>query len=128
MVIWLRQRVSTFLHGFADASLAPYRSSSRRGITRRAVFCESSLVRTVARQQQSASFSSCEAELYAFQAILQEAVAYAVFTHRLYFGIEKCEELEVLRILPESDSASALQLLQGLDISKRSRHVEIRIS
>ena len=48
-------------------------------------------------------------------------------TSRLYFGINECEEFEVPRILLESDSASALQLLQGLDIPKRSRHVEIRI-
>ena len=122
------ESVNCFLHGFADASFAPYRFNSRRGITGGAVFCEGSLVRTVARQQQSASLSSCEAELYALQAISQEAVAYAAFTHRLYFGIEECEEFEVPRILLESDSASALQLLQGLDIPKRSRHVEIRIS
>ena len=84
------------------------------------MFCEGSLVRTVARQQQSASLSSCEAELYALQAVSQEAVANAAFTHRLYFGIDECEEFEVPRILLESDSASALQLLQGLDIPKRS--------
>ena len=121
------ESVNCFLHGFADASFAPYRFNSRRGITGGAVFCEGSLVRTVARQQQSAILSSCEAELYALQAISQEAVAYAAFTHRLYFGIDECEEFEVPRILLESDSASALQLLQGLDIPKRSRHVEIRI-
>ena len=124
----LKERVNCFLHGFADASFAPYRFNSRRGITGGAVFCEGSLVRTVARQQQSASLSSCEAELYALQAISQEAVAYAAFTHRLYFGINECEEFEAPRILLESDSASALQLLQGLDIPKRSRHVEIRIA
>ena len=55
-------------------------------------------------------------------------MAYAAFTHRLYFGINECQEFEVPRIVLESDSASALQLLQGLDIPKRSRHVEIRIA
>ena len=79
-------------------------------------------------QQQSTSLSSCQAELYALQAISQEAVTYAAFRHRLFFGINECEEFEVPGIFLESDSASALQLLRGLDIPKRSRHVEIRIS
>lgn len=120
-----KESVNCFLHGFPDASFAPYRFNSRRGITGGAVFCEGSLVRTVARQQQFARLSSCEAGhagggaghppggtdhagggalvmlevavitlvevaliMYALQVVSQEAVAYAAFTHRLYFGID----------------------------------------
>ena len=75
-----------FLHGFADASFAPFRFNGRKGISGGAVFFEGSLVRTIARQQQSVSLSSCEAELYALQSLSQEAVSFAAFTHRLYFG------------------------------------------
>ena len=37
-------------------------------------------------------------------------------------------ERDVPQILLESDSSSALQLLVGQDIPKRSRHVEIRMA
>ncbi len=74
------------------------------------------------------SLSSCEAELYALQSLSQEAVSFATFTHRLYFGLEEIREFEIPKILIETDSSSALQLLQGLDIPKRSRHVEIRLA
>ena len=122
------QSKTCFLHGFADASFAPFRFNGRKGISGGAVFFEGSLVRTIARQQQSVSLSSCEAELYALQSLSQEAVSFATFTHRLYFGLEEIQKFEIPKILIETDSSSALQLLQGLDIPKRSRHVEIRLA
>ena len=93
-------------------------------------FCEGALVRSLARQQQSVSLSSCEAELYALQMVAQESVAFSNFCHRVYTGIGEMRERErdVPQILLESDSSSALQLLVGQDIPKRSRHVEIRMA
>ena len=117
-----------FMHTFADASHAPYRFNGRRGVSGGVAFIEGSLVRSLARQQQSVSLSSCEAELFALQAISQEAIAFSSFVHRLYFGIGEAEEKEIPKIMVESDSASALDLLKGLDIPRRSRHVEVRIS
>ena len=91
------------------------------------VFAEGSLVRSVARQQQSVSLSSCEAELYALQMVAQESVAFSKFCHRIYAGLGEMHVRDVPHILLESDSSSALQLLVGQDIPKRSRHIEIRM-
>ena len=70
------------------------------------------------------SLGSCEAELYALQSLAQEAVSFATFTHTLYFGLEEIQDFEIPKILIETDSSSALQLLQEFDIPKRSRYVE----
>ena len=116
------------LHSFSDASFAPYRFNGRKGITGGVVFCEGGLVRSIARQQQSVSLSSCEAELYALQAVSQESVAFSQFCQRIYVGLGEMRPKSVPKILLESDSSSALQLLVGQDIPKRSRHVEIRLA
>ena len=118
----------SILHSFSDASFAPYRFNGRKGISGGVVFCEGALVRSLARQQQSVSLSSCEAELYALQMVAQESVAFSNFCHRVYIGIGEMRKRDVPQILLESDSSSALQLLVGQDIPKRSRHVEIRIA
>ena len=80
-----RSRMNQFLHSFADASFAPYRFNSRKGISGGVVFCEGGLVRSFARQQQALSLSSCEAELYALQMVSQESVAFTKFCHRVVF-------------------------------------------
>ena len=117
----------SILHAFSDASHAPYRFNNRRGISGGVVFAEGSLVRSIARQQQSVSLSSCEGELYALQMVAQESVAFSKFCHRIYLGLGEMHVHDVPHILLESDSSSALQLLVGQDIPKRSRHIEIRM-
>ena len=117
----------SILHAFSDASHAPYRFNNRRGISGGVVFAEGSLVRSIARQQQSVSLSSCEAELYALQMVAQESVAFSKFCHRIYLGLGEMHVHDVPHILLESDSSSALQLLVGQDIPKRSRRIEIRM-
>ena len=42
-------------------------------------------------------------------------------------GIGETAPETVVNILLESDSASALQLIHGVDIPKKSRHIEIRL-
>ena len=122
-----RSRMNQFLHSFADASFAPYRFNSRRGISGGVVFCEGGLVRSFARQQQALSLSSCEAELYALQMVTQESVSFSKFCHRMLFAMGEMSEPETVEIMLESDSSSALQLIQALDLPKKSRHVEIRL-
>ena len=122
-----RSRMNQFLHSFADASFAPYRFNSRKGISGGVVFCEGGLVRSFARQQQALSLSSCEAELYALQMVSQESVAFTKFCHRVLFSLDEISEPECVEVMLESDSSSALQLIQALDLPKRSRHVEIRL-
>ena len=115
------------LHSFADASFAPYRFNNRRGLSGGAVYFERSLVRTTSKQQQALALSSCEAELYALQAICQESIAFSKLTHRLMFSLGEMEERQAVHVYMESDSSSAIQLLRAIDIPKKSRHVEIRL-
>ena len=116
-----------YLHLWADASHAPYRFNKRKGISGQVMFFEKSLIRAVAKQQQATSLSSCESELYSIQQAAQDAVSVAKLLQRLLLGIGETVPDAVVNILLESDSASALQLIHGVDIPKKSRHIEIRL-
>lgn len=117
-----------YIHGFCDASFAPYRFNGRRGLTGGALFVEGSLIRSTARQQQSVALSSCESELYALQTVTQEAAGLVALCQRIYVGLGETLPNECANVLMESDSESALQLLFATDIPKKSRHVEIRLN
>ncbi len=97
----------------------------RRGISGGVSLCEGGLVCTLAKQQQALSLSSCEAELYALQLLSRESVSFGKFVHRMLFCLDEVSEAEDVVIVLESDSSRALQLVQALDMPKRSRHVEI---
>ena len=121
------QLQSVHLHSFSDASHGPYRFNQRKGISGGAIFFEGSLVRSLARQQQALSLSSCEAELYGLQSVSQESLAFSRLVHRLMFSIQEIDEQEPVTIFIESDSSAAIMLLRSLDVPKKSRHVEIRL-
>ena len=97
------------------------------GVSGGAVFFERSLVRSLSRQQQALSLSSCEAELYGLQSVCQESVAFGRLVHRLLFALHEIDEPEEVVIWLESDSSSALQLVRSMDVPRRSRHIEIRL-
>ena len=122
-----RSGVVSQLHILSDASHAPYRFNKRKGISGEVVSYQNAVVRTVAKQQQSTSLSSCEAELYAIQAAAQDSVGMAKFLYRFLFGLGEIDELQPVDLWLESDSMSAIQLLHGVDLPRRSRHVEIRV-
>lgn len=117
----------TFIHGFSDASHGPYRFNKRKGFSGGILMIEGGLIRCVAKQQQATALSSCEAELYAIQGMSQDAVSMTHVIHRVLFGLGEIDAPEPLRVVMESDSNSALQLIGGLDLPKKSRHVEIRL-
>ena len=121
------QMKTIHLHAFADASHGPYRFNKRRGISGGCVYFEHSLVRSLSRQQQALSLSSCEAELYSLQCVCQEAISFSKLVHRMLFSLGEAEELDPVVVWIESDSSSALQLIQSVDVPKKSRHVEIRL-
>ena len=127
LVVDEQKSMTCHLHSFADASFAPYRFNGRKGISGGIVMTEGGLTRSFARQQQSLSLSSCEAEIYAIQLLSQEAVSFARFTHRVLYSLGEISEPEVVQILLESDSSSALQLLNSEGLPRRSRHIEIRL-
>ena len=116
-----------FLQVFTDASHAPYRFNNRKGVSGQAIFFKRSLIRSVSKQQQATALSSCEAELYGLQQATQDATAMSRVVHRVLWGIGDVSEFDDPLIQVESDSSSALQLVQGLDLPRRSRHIEIRL-
>ena len=112
---------------FADASHAPYRFNKRKGISGHVVFFERCLIRAISKQQQATSLSSCESELYSIQQTAQDSVSIGRVVSRILWGIGEISEGVETEMVLESDSASALQLIQQSDIPKRSRHIEIRL-
>ena len=101
--------------------------NGRRGVSGEVVAYQDSVIRTVAKQQQSVSLSSCESELFAIQMAAQDSVALSRFTHRFLFGLGEIDEPDPVELFLETDSLSAIQLLEGVDIPRRSRHVEVRV-
>ena len=81
----------------------------------------------MAKPQQSVALSSCEAELYALQSVSQKAIALASFCMRVYHGLQEAYDDNLGFTLMESDSESALTLIAGKDVPKKSRHIEIRL-
>ena len=115
------------LHAWSDASHAPYRFNGRKGVSGEVLAYMNSVIKTVAKQQQSVSLSSCESELWAIQMTSQDAVGLSRFVHRFLYGLGEVDEIEPVQIYLESDSLSAIQLLEGIDLPRRSRHVEVRV-
>ena len=120
-------RVMTQLNVWSDASHAPYRFNKRKGMTGIVITYMNSLIKTASETQQAVSLSSCESELYAIQLSAQEAVGFSKFTWRLLFGLGMIDEQCAIDLQIESDSQSAIQLLQGIELPKRSRHIEVRV-
>ena len=114
------QSMVAYIHALSDASHAPYKFNARKGIN-------GGLVRSLAKQQQATALSSCEAEVYAVQTVAQESVALSNIVHRVFFGLHLIDEREMVEIVLESDSASAIQLVGGLDLPRRSRRIDIRL-
>ena len=85
-------------------------------------------MKTIAKQQQSVALSSCEAELYALQSVSQESIALAAFCMRVYSGLQECRDNQLGYTLMEPYSESALTLIAGKDVPKKSQHVEIRLN
>ena len=118
---------SVHLHSFSDASHTPCRFNNRKDVSGGAVFFERSLVRSLSRQQQALSLSSCEAELHGLQSVCQESVASGRLVHSLLFALREIDEPEEVVIWLERDSSSALQLVRSMDVPRRLQHIEIRL-
>ncbi|CAK9012369.1 CCHC-type domain-containing protein [Durusdinium trenchii] len=57
-----------------------------------------------------------------------KAVAFSHFVHRVLFGLGEIDEKEQVDIVLESDSSSALQLIGAVDLPRRSRHIDIKLT
>ena len=106
------------------------------------------LIQTVAKVQGVVSLSSCKAELHALQYMCQESVGLTLQLERVLSSLdgatvtitsqahvgdwiedEAASEWEGTRLVTDliSDSQAAIDLLNGQDLPRRSRHVEIRL-
>ena len=120
--------LSMHIHGYCDASHGPYRFNMRKSISGEVLMFERGLIRTAAKQQQPVALSSREAETYALQSACQSAVGLAKLVKRVMIGLGEASESDQVQTVMLTDSASAQQLIQGVDIPRRSRHIEIRLS
>ena len=108
------------LVAFCDASWAPLLTLKRRSISGSYVFYRGSLVKAYSRLQVLIALSSCEAEL---AAIAECGVELA--------GIKRMVEHVVGRPIEASviytDSQAAVRVAYNQGLSRKSRHLEIRI-
>ena len=138
------------LHVFTDASHAPYRCLGRKGVSGGAMCYAGCLIRAVAKVQGVVSLSSCEAELHALQYICQESVGLNLLIARVVSsmgsqdvhviteahvgqsedtretGADNAESGITTDLI--TDSQSAIDLLNGQDLPRQSRHIEIRVA
>ena len=88
------------------------------------------------RHQASVTLSSCEAELDAIQAAVQEAIgllrSLSFVLHRIQvYPMSSSQEDSlhvVCPILLWTDSLSGKMLLEGTDLQRRSRHIDIKVN
>ena len=122
---------------YTDAAFAPMRVFERRSISGACLVYQGVTLKCYSRHQHAVSLSSCEAELHAIQAGVQESIglartlAFVLKSLDLREGLPALEELEEgecpLPIQLRTDSLSGKQLLESYDLQRRSRHIEIRL-
>ena len=122
---------------YSDAAFAPMRVFERRSISGAVLIYRQVTLKCFSRHQQAVSLSSCEAELHALQAAVQEAIglartlAFVLKSLKLRKDLPALDGLEEgecpLQIQLRTDSLSGKQLLESYDLQKKSRHIEIRL-
>ena len=122
---------------YSDAAFAPMRAFERRSISGAVLIYRQVTLKCFSRHQHAVSLSSCEAELHALQAAVQEAIglartlAFVLKSLKLRKDLPALDGLEEgecpLQIQLRTDSLSGKQLLESYDLQKKSRHIEIRL-
>ena len=113
------------------------RAFERRSISGAVLIYRQVTLKCFSRHQHAVSLSSCEAELHALQAAVQEAIglartlAFVLKSLKLRKDLPALDGLEEgecpLQIQLRTDSLSGKQLLESYDLQKKSRHIEIRL-
>ena len=122
---------------YTDAAFAPMRVLERRSISGAVLMYQAVTLKCFSRRQAGVSLSSCEAELHAIQAGVQESIGLARTLAFVLKSLNIREDLAPLADLEEgecplniqlrTDSLSGKQLLESYDLQRRSRHIEIRL-
>ena len=115
------------LLSFCDASHAPMRLTNRRGISGAVVVLCNCVIKCFARHQTAVSLSTCESELFAIQAAMQEILGLKLLVSRLVESLEGRVSIFPKGVKLRTDSASARDLLGATDVPRKSRHTEVRI-
>ena len=120
---------------YTDAAFAPIRVFERRSISGAVLMYQAVTLKCFSRHQHAVSLSSCEAELHAIQAGVQEAIGLSRTLAFVLKSLNIREDLAPLADLEEgecplniqlrTDSLSGKQLLESYDLQRRSRHIDI---
>lgn len=86
------------------------------------------MIKTLSRHQTLVSLSSMEADLFALQSVAQELSSMGKIVARVLGSFKEIDAEQTIPGVLYSDSESALKLLRNLDLPRKSRHLEIRIS
>ena len=124
------------LEVYSDAGFAPMQATQRRSITGCVIVFRRVVLKCFSRHQASVTLSSCEAELVAVQAAVQEAIG---LLRSLSFVLRRIQVYPpssseddsldfVCPILLWTDSLSGKMLLEGSDLQRRSRHIDIKVN
>ena len=148
---WVCEEASDYsVLSFTDSSHAPYRFNKRRGVSGYVVMFRGCLLKAASKQQSLVALSSMESELFALQAGTQESIGLSKLVFRVLVscglaswndghtesdllcvntGTSQDEWGEDPHLCVEllTDSNSASTMLQGEDLPRRSRHIEIRV-
>ena len=123
------------LEVYSDAGFAPMQATQRRSITGCVIVFRCVVLKCFSRHQGAVTLSSCEAELVALQAAVQEALGLLkslsfVLRRIQVYPAATSEEGSmdfVCPILMRTDSLSGKMLLEGTDLQRRSRHIDIKV-
>ena len=115
---------------YTDASHAPRRSTNRKSVSGGVLTFLGSLIKSYSRHQQSISLSACESEMTAIQSICQESLVLSRIVSRILRSFQMKEAAVTSKVVTSdvfTDSESSLKLLKGIDLPRRSRHIEVKV-
>ena len=120
------------LEVYSDAGFAPMQATQRRSITGCVIVFRRVVLKCFFRYQASVTLSSCEA----IQAAVQEAIgllrSLSFVLRRVQVYPQSSSEEDsldvVCPILLWTDSLSGKMLLEGTDLQRRSRHIDIKVN
>ena len=104
---------------FSDASHAPLKATGRPGISGGVLTFQGCTLKTLSRHRALVSLSSMESELYALQSVGQEMVSMGKMLGRILFSSRKLIPVRFQEFC---------ELLKGLDLPRKSRHLRFGLN
>ena len=115
---------------YTDASHAPRRSTNRKSISGGVLTFLGTLIKSYSRHQQSISLSACESEMTAIQSVCQESLVSSRIVSRILRSFQMGSSAVTSEVVTSdvfTDSESSIKLLKGIDLPRRSRHIEVKV-